>query len=167
MRARFTTRKAGSCGRKGAVCGRKAVGLLRRRVGMEAQRGCLTHEMSAVFTPPHGVSAWLMRHTVGKMAVVLFLIVIVFRCFAICFRCAHARFPGVSVAVLRSFAAWFFTLSSIDCRLQIYGFVTLSPNKFGYILRFFVRNGTFPLLFEQKYKYKGAVTAYFCRQKRY
>ena len=57
MRVRFTMRKAWSCDRKGAGCGRKAVGLLRRRVGMEVQRGCLARKMSAVFTPPHGVSA--------------------------------------------------------------------------------------------------------------
>ncbi len=131
MKARFTTPKSGSCDRKGEGCGRKPVGLLRRRVGMEAQRGCLTPGMSAVFTPPHGVSAWLMRHTTGKMAVVLSLIVIVFQRFAICFRCAPARISSVRPAVLWSFAVCFLDCSSMDCCVQIYGFVTLCPNKFG------------------------------------
>ena len=130
MRVRFTMRKAWSCDRKGAGCGRKAVGLLRRRVGMEVQRGCLTCKMSAVFTPPWGFRMTYAPYG-GQNGRCLVPHCHRFSTFSICFRCAHTRFPSVSVAVLWSFAVCFLVCSSIDCCLQIYGFVTLCPNKFG------------------------------------
>ncbi len=131
MKARFTTPKSGSCDRKGEGCGRKPVGLLRRRVGMEAQRGCLTPGMSAVFTPPpwgfrmanapyNGQNGRCLVPHRHCFSVFCYL-------FSVC-SCPDFQCPsGCFVELCRLFLA----CSSMDCCVQIYGFVTLCPNKFG------------------------------------